>query len=92
LKTTLFKNGGDRKVERCRAIPTNIEKCIEGTHGRSIMVEKCIDEIGPMEKSKKQKKQSEDEVKSMKVEEGIGNIERGRGISLAGSRNVKVNG
>jgi hypothetical protein len=45
-----------------------------------------------MKRSRKQKKQNEDEVESMKVEDGIGNIRTGRGISITGSRNVKANG
>jgi hypothetical protein len=42
-----------------------------------------------MERSRKQNK---DEVKSMRVEKGIGNVGRGRGIPTMGSQNVEANG
>jgi hypothetical protein len=38
------------------------------------------------------RKQNHDAVKPMKVDDGIGNVGRGRGISMTGSRNVEVNG
>jgi hypothetical protein len=53
------------------------------------MVEKCIDEIKRMEKPRKQ---NENGAKLMKVEEGIGNVGRSRGISIPGSRNAEANG
>jgi hypothetical protein len=42
-----------------------------------------------MERSRRQ---NEDGKKSMKVEDGIGNVRRCRGISMTGSRNVETNG
>jgi hypothetical protein len=41
-----------------------------------------------MERSRKE---NEDGVKSMKIEDGIENVGRGRGIWVTGSRNVEVN-
>jgi hypothetical protein len=40
----------------------------------------------------KPRKQNEDGVKSMRLEDGIGNVGRVRGISMMGSRNVETNG
>jgi hypothetical protein len=66
-----------------------IEGCIRGACRGLIMVEKWINEIGRMDRSGKQNK---DGVKSRKVEDGIGNVGRGRGIPVMGSRNVEPNG
>jgi hypothetical protein len=38
------------------------------------------------------RKQNEDGVKSLKIEDKIGNVGRDRGISMTGSRTVKANG
>jgi hypothetical protein len=77
VKQNLFKNRGDGKVGEDRRISINIEEWIPGAHGRSMMVEKETDEIGRVERSKKQR---EDGMKSRKVEDGIGNVGRTRGI------------
>jgi hypothetical protein len=53
------------------------------------MVEKAIDEIGWMGRSKKQK---EDGMKFRKSEDGIRNIGRTRGIWMTESRNVEADG
>jgi hypothetical protein len=53
-----------------------------------MMVGKRTDEIGRTERSKKQ---NEDGLKSMKVEDGIHNVGRGHGIFMTGSRNVEAN-
>jgi hypothetical protein len=60
-----------------------------GARRRSIMAKKRIDGIEWMERSRKQNKHA---VKSMKVENGIGNVGRGRGIAMTGSRNVEAKG
>jgi hypothetical protein len=52
-------------------------------------VEKEIDEIGRMERSKKQ---NENMVKSMKVEEGIGNVGRTSGIWMTELSNIEADG
>jgi hypothetical protein len=54
-----------------------------------MMVEKEVNEIGGMGRSKKQ---SEDGVKSRKAEDWIGNIGRGCGIWMTGSQNVEADG
>jgi hypothetical protein len=51
------------------------------------MVEKEIDEVGTMGRSKKP---NENVVKSKKVEDEIGNVGRTGGIWMAGSRNVEA--
>jgi hypothetical protein len=53
------------------------------------MVKKEIHEIGRMGRSKKQ---NEKVVKSRMIEEGIGNIERTRGIWMTESQNVETDG
>jgi hypothetical protein len=52
-------------------------------------VEKEIDEIGRMGRSKKQ---NENMVKSMKVEEGIGNVGRTSGIWMTKTSNIEADG
>jgi hypothetical protein len=54
LKQNLFKNRGDQKVGGGREISINMEEWIRGALGQSMMVEKAIDEIGWMGRSKKQ--------------------------------------
>jgi hypothetical protein len=51
-----------------------------------MIVEKEIGEIGRMVRSKKQK---EDGMKSRKVKDGIGNVERTRGIWMTEWQNVE---
>jgi hypothetical protein len=53
------------------------------------MVEKEIDKIGRMERSNKQ---NENMVKSRKVQDGIGNVGRRRGIWMTESRNAEADG
>jgi hypothetical protein len=52
-------------------------------------VEKDIDEIRRM---RRPRKQNEDAAKSKKVEDGIGNVGRGRRIWMTGSQNIEVDG
>jgi hypothetical protein len=54
-----------------------------------MMVEKEIDEIGRMGRSKKQNKNA---LKSKTIEDGIGNVGRTRGIWMTESRNVEADG
>jgi hypothetical protein len=54
-----------------------------------MIVEKEIDEIGRMRKSKKQ---IEDGMKSRNIEDWIGNSGRTCGITIMESRNVKADG
>jgi hypothetical protein len=90
LKTNLFKNGGDRKAEWGRAIPINIKECIGWARRGSMTVEKWFDETGRMEMSRKQ---NENDVKSRKVEDGIGNVEtkgeRLRSLDIASWRSAE---
>jgi hypothetical protein len=78
LKNNLFKNGRDRKAGGGRKISGNIEEWIEEAHDGLIMVEEKINEIGRVERSKKQNK---DGVKSRKARDWIRNVGRGRGMS-----------
>jgi hypothetical protein len=64
-------------------------RVIEAAYGRSMVVEKEIDEI---ERMGRLRKQNEDVMKSRKAEDGIENVERGCGIWVTGSRNVEADG
>jgi hypothetical protein len=54
-----------------------------------MIIEKRIDEIGPMGRSEKQ---NENGMKSRSFEDGLGKVGRGRGRWKTGSRNVEVDG
>jgi hypothetical protein len=56
LKHNLFKNRRDQKVGGAREISIDIEEWIRGARGRSMMVEKEIDEIARMGRSMGRKK------------------------------------
>jgi hypothetical protein len=92
LKHNRFKNRQDCKVgevEEYQEISRNIEECIRGGLEWSMMLEKEIDEIGRMGRSKKQ---NENVMKSKKVGDGIGHVGRTRGIWMTESRNVEADG